>query len=135
MKKFLADARAWIEQFLKSSMQLLRTILGATGLLFVLIGVMMLGVAGLSGCAQSVRLTTWEIPVAEELKGCPGTKLPPKDEMADILELLTDAQVHSLRESMARLDCEGKNRVLVNLIEDHNRRARALDLPWYRRLF
>jgi hypothetical protein len=109
--------------------------LGTMGMLLVLTGLMMLGVAGLSGCAPTVRLTTWEIPISEELKECPGATLPPKDELADILELLNDAQVHSLRESMARLNCQGKNQVLINLIEDHNRRARALELPWYRRLF
>jgi hypothetical protein len=55
--------------------------------------------------------------------------------MADILELLNDAQVYALRESMARGNCADKNEVLVKLIEDHNRRVRELNVPWYRRLF
>lgn len=135
MKKLAKGATAWIRRYLTFMMLLPRMIAGVTGFLLVLVGVMLLGVAGLSGCAQSVRLTSWEIPLSDQLRGCPGTKLPPQNEMADIMELLTDAQVYALRESMARLDCAGKNEVLIKLIEDHNRRVQELNVPWYRRLF
>lgn len=135
MKTQIAVVTGWMKRLMRSVTRLLKTVAGATGILLVLAGVMLLGVAGLSGCAQSVRLTSWEIPLSEQLEGCPGTKLPPENELADMLELLTDAQVYALKESMARLDCESKNKVLIELIKDHNRRVQALDVPWYRRLF
>lgn len=135
MRTQISAAIAWMKRLTTSTTRLLRTGLGVMGILLVLAGVMLLGVAGLSGCAQSVRLTAWEIPVSEMLRGCPGEKLPPENEVADVLELLTDAQVHSLRQTMALKNCEDKNKILLQLIEDHNRRVQELSVPWYRRLF
>lgn len=135
MKDRIDAAIGLMKRYLRYAMLLPRLLVGATGFLLVLTGVMLLGVAGLSGCAQSVRLTSWQIPVSEILKDCPGERLPPEDDMAEILDLLTDAQVHSLKQTMALKNCEEKNRILLSLINDHNRRVQELDEPWYRRLF
>jgi hypothetical protein len=117
-------------------MLLPRALMGMTGFLLVCVGLILLGAAGLSSCAQSVRLVGSEIPLVEGLKGCPGEKLPPANELADAVELLTAAQVHSLKQTMALKNCEEKNEILYGLIERHNQQVREMnDRNWWERLF
>lgn len=126
-----ASIRRWVGYILL----LPRTLMGLTGFLLVCVGLMLLGAAGLSSCAPSVRLMGSQIPLVESLKNCPGEKLPPANELADAVELLTTAQVHSLKQTMALKNCEEKNQILYDLIEKHNEQVRNNNRNWWERLF
>lgn len=135
IEKLRAVATKWIVELLRYVKSLLCKMATVTGILLVLAGVMLLGVGGLSGCAQSVRLTAWEIPISEELRGCPKEKLPPEDQTAEVLDMLNDAQIFGLRQTMRVVNCEEKNQILLDLIEQHNKKVRELDRNWLERLF
>lgn len=132
----LAGVRLSITRSITFVKRLLRFLAGMTGFLLVCVGLMLLGAAGLSSCAQSVRLVGSEIPLVESLKNCPGAELPPANELADAVELLTNAQVHSLQATMATKNCEEKNKILYSLIEKHNEQVREMNnRNWWERLF
>lgn len=69
------------------------------------------------------------------LRGCPKARLNEIADDADIMEILNSAQAFGLAQTVAVVDCEEKNEILNDLIDEHNRRVRELELPWYRRLF
>ena len=137
MKIATKGAITSIKELMRSVKRALQLTIRLMAFLLVLVAVMMLGVAGLSGCAPSVRLVSAEIPLSDQLRGCEVAQLPKAREMMtedDIIAALQDAQVHSLLQTGNVLDCRGKNEVLIGLIEKHNERVREKQ-PWYRRLF
>lgn len=135
MSKVTADMIGRIRSLLSSVKRGLKSLVRMIAFLLVLVAVMLLGAVGLSSCAPNVRLTAWTIPVSDTLKTCPGAKLNPINDDADIIDILNAAQDHSLREVVATSDCRLKNQILNELIANHNARVAALDEPWYRRLF
>lgn len=102
------------------------------GILFVCIGVMLLGVGGLSGCARNAHLTGWEISLSDELRSCEFARLPPYNPDADEVELQEAAQTHSIEQTANLVLCDAKRETVVGLVDSHNRRVRETERPrWW----
>jgi hypothetical protein len=99
-------------------------------MLLVFVGVMMLGAAGLSGCAP--RMIGTKVPDPEELRECIRAELGPElPADASIIDLYVDTALFSVRQEEAFNACKAKHEARGKIISDYNRAVDKATKRWW----